>query len=127
MVRRDAHLELDAAQSLGRDWNATLHVIHEERRKYESAILDKHFREGTILLGLRRSPWGSVGVGYDYTTDPTQPKRDYFNANAEWNITSSSSLRLFAGGTHGGLRCMSGVCRVFPPFEGVKLNATIRF
>jgi len=44
-----------------------------------------------------------------------------------WDITSSSSLRLFAGSARGGLRCVSGVCRVFPPFEGVKLTATLRF
>jgi len=27
----------------------------------------------------------------------------------------------------GGLKCVSGVCRVLPPFEGVKLSATLRF
>ena len=127
LVRRDSHLEVDAARSLGGSWSATLHAIHEERLKYESALLNRHFREGTTLLGVRRSPWGSVAIGYDYTTDPTQPRRDYWNGNAEWNITASSSVRLFVGGTRGGLRCVSGVCRVFPPFEGVKVSATIRF
>jgi hypothetical protein len=127
LVRRDTHLEIDGARSLGGEWSATLHVVHEERIKYESRILDRHFREGTLLVGLRCNPWGSVAGGYDFTTDPTQPRRDYFNGSAEWTITPSSSLRGLVGGTRGGLRCVSGVCRAFPAFEGVKLSATLRF
>jgi hypothetical protein len=126
MVRSDVHAEVDAARALGATWSATLHTLVEKRRKYESPILDRYFSEGTLLAGLRFGRWGGLAGGYDFTTDPTQPKRDYFNANLEWNITSSSSLRLFAGGTRGGLRCVSGVCRVFPPFEGVRLSATVR-
>ena len=34
---------------------------------------------------------------------------------------------LLLGSTRGGLRCVSGVCRVFPPFEGARLTAVLRF
>jgi hypothetical protein len=69
----------------------------------------------------------SVIGGYDYTTEPAQPKRDYFSGTVQWDVTPSSSVRLFAGASRGGLRCVSGICRTFPPFEGVKLTATVRF
>lgn len=127
VVRGDGHLELDVAHALDDNWSLTLHALHQERAKRESQILDEEFREGTISAGFRLRPWISVAGGYDYTTEPTQPQRDYFHANLGWDITPSSSVRLFAGSARGGLKCVSGVCRILPPFEGVKLTATLRF
>lgn len=126
VVRGDGHAELDLAQALDQRWSLTLHVLHQERKKHESPLLDHAFREGTIALGFRMRPWITVAGGYDYTTEPTQPERDYFHGNLTWDLTPSSSVRLFVGSARGGLKCVSGVCRVFPPFEGVKLIATLR-
>jgi hypothetical protein len=127
VVRRDGHLELDASQALGARWSITLQALHEELGKHESAILDESFRQGTLIAGFRLQPSLTVAGGYDYTTEPTQPKRDYFNGTVGWDFTPSSSLRLQVGSMRGGLKCISGVCRVLPPFEGVKLSATLRF
>jgi len=127
LVRGDGHLEADIAQALDRRWSLTLHATHLERSKDDSQLAAHAVREGTVSAGFRLRPWLAAAAGYDYTTDPTQPERDYFHGDVSWDITSSSSLRLFAGSARGGLRCVSGVCRVFPPFEGVKLTATLRF
>lgn len=126
VVRGDGHLELDVAHALDDRWSLTLHGVHQERAKHESQIFDEELREGTLSVGFRLRPWITVAGGYDYTTEPTQPKRDYFHGSLGWDITPSSSLRLFAGSQRGGLKCVSGVCRVLPPFEGVKLTATLR-
>lgn len=126
VVRGDGHLEIDVAHALDERWSLTLHGVHQERRKHESPLLDHEFREGTVSVGFRARPWVTVAGGYDYTTEPTQPERDYFHGTLAWDITPSSSLRLFVGSARGGLKCVSGVCRVFPPFEGVKLTATLR-
>jgi hypothetical protein len=37
------------------------------------------------------------------------------------------TVNLFVGQRRGGIRCVSGVCRPFPPFEGVKLELSSRF
>lgn len=127
-VREDVHFQLDAAQALNRCWSLTFNALHVERHKHESPIFDRWFREGTMLAGVRIvKPALSAALGYDYTTEPTQPKRDYWNGNLQWNITQSSNLRLLVGGQRGGLRCVSGVCRVVPQFEGVRLTATLRY
>lgn len=126
VVRGDGHVELDVAQALDDRWSLTFHGVHQERKKHESPLLDHEFREGTLSVGFRVRPWITVAGGYDYTTEPTQPKRDYFHGTFAWDVTPSSSLRLFVGSARGGLKCVSGVCRVFPPFEGVKLTATLR-
>jgi hypothetical protein len=123
----DAHFEVDASQALSERWSLTLHALHLERKKFAPPLLDQKFREGTLLLGVRFQPWLAASAGYDYTTEPTQPKVHSFNGAIEWYITPSSSLRLFGGAQRGGLKCASGVCRIFPPFEGVKLTATLRF
>lgn len=125
-VREDIHVEADVSQALGQRVSATVHLLHEEKSKVASQILDERHREGTLLLGLRLNPYGAIAGGYDYTTDPTQPKRDYFFGTLQWDVTSSSSVRLFAGSSRGGLKCVSGVCRTFPPFEGAKLTVTVR-
>jgi hypothetical protein len=126
IVRGDLHFDLDVSQALGESFSLTLHAIHQERKKHESPILDQEFREGTILAGFRLRPWLAVTGGFDYTTEPTQPKSGYPNGTVQWDITPSSSVRLFAGSARGGLKCVSGVCRTFPPFEGVKATVTIR-
>lgn len=127
LVRGDAHGELDLSQALNDCVSLTFHGVHVERTKRESVILDEQFREGTLTAGVRLQPALSAAAGYDYTTEPTQPRTHNFNGNLGWDITPSSSLRLFAGAARGGLRCVSGVCRIVPPFEGIKLTATLRF
>lgn len=126
LVRRDAHLEIEAAQALGERWSVTVQVLHDERAKRD-VLLDERFREGTLLAGVRLQPSLSVAAGYDYSTEPTQPRTHYPNGQLGWDFTPSSSLRLFVGSARGGLKCVSGVCRQVPPFEGVKLTATVRF
>ena len=67
-----------------------------------------------------------VGAGFEYTGDPTFPPT-YFNGTLGYNLSSSSNITLFAGQRRGGLKCVSGVCRIYPSFEGVRLDATFRF
>jgi peroxiredoxin len=126
-IRGDGHLKVDLEHALNRCYSLTLHGQHQERLKDVSPILSERFREGSIDAGVRAWARLAASAGYDYTTEPTQPKRDYFHGNVAWDLTPSSSLRLFVGAARGGLRCVSGVCRVFPPFEGVKLTLTLRY
>ncbi|HWM87519.1 MAG TPA: DUF6029 family protein [Kofleriaceae bacterium] len=126
-VRRDGHVEVDVSQALDARWSITARALHEERLVHESALLEEDFRQGTLSAGFRLRPSLTVAGGYDYTTEPTQPRRDYLNASIGWDFTPSSGLRLLVGSARGGLKCISGVCRVLPPFEGVKLSATLRF
>jgi peroxiredoxin len=126
-IRGDGHLKLDLEHALNRCYSLTLHGQHQERSKDVSPILSERFREGSIDAGVRAWTRLAASAGYDYTTEPTQPKRDYFHGNVAWDLTPSSNLRLFVGSARGGLRCVSGVCRVVPPFEGVKLTLTLRY
>lgn len=127
LVRGDGHAELDVVHRLNRCYSVIVQAQHLERLKAVSPILTERFREGTVEAGVRVRSKVTVSAGYDYTTEPTQPQRDYLHGNVAWDLTPSSSLRLFVGAARGGLRCLSGTCRVFPPFEGAKLTLTLRY
>ena len=80
-----------------------------------------------LAAELTRARLVLVG-GYEFTTlqQESQNKHDFWNGSLQWNITPATSVRLFAGGNRPGLKCISGVCRVFPAFQGVKLEVVVR-
>jgi hypothetical protein len=77
-------------------------------------------------LALKVAPKWIFSAGYEYTSQEGLP-HDYFNGGVLYKFTSQSNLRLYAGQNRGGLRCVSGICRVFPAFSGARAELTIRF
>lgn len=134
VVRGDGHLGFDVVQALTPAVSLEIHGIHWKRDKSDP-LGSKDWSEGTFQLGVRWTPHLAVAAVLDYTSEPRQPEgnidvtrlQEYASGTVQWDITPSSSVRLFAGASRGGLKCISGVCRVFPPFEGVRLAATLRF
>ena len=95
-------------------------------RQQTSGGPDNPWWEGQHLTGFE---WGgklSVALGFEYDTNPQTPPT-YFNGQVTWKFTTDSNLSLFVGQRRGTLRCVGGVCRVFPPFEGARLDVTARF
>ena len=43
----------------------------------------------------------------------------------ETRLTSAHTLRLFWGATKGAVKCAGGVCRYFPPFKGLRIEAIL--
>ena len=98
---------------------------HRHRRQTLGGPDDTWF-EGQHLTGFEWAPHLSTGFGIEYDTNPATPDL-YFNGNVAWRFTSDTSVALFVGQRRGALRCLGGVCRVYPPFEGARLDATVRF
>ncbi len=84
------------------------------------------WHEGDNYLALKVSPKYVFSQGFEYTTLLGLPTY-YVNGGARWNFRSDSSVGVFVGQQRGGLRCVSGVCRVFPAFEGARMELTLRF
>jgi hypothetical protein len=144
----DGHVEVVASQALTR--RLSLEVIGRNRYRQKRVVPELHrWNEGEWAVGVRWSPSLVVAAGWEYTTDPANPhppcgekvgeprctayqgltrlNPGFFNGQVRWTFRQGSSIRLFAGGQRGGLRCVSGVCRVFPPFQGVRAEAVLRF
>jgi hypothetical protein len=87
---------------------------------------ERPFEQGFHLTSLDVAALGTVGMGVEYDTDPRTPDV-YLNGQLTYRINPGSNLTLFVGQRRGALRCIGGVCRVFPPFEGARMDLTLRF
>jgi hypothetical protein len=79
---------------------------------------------------LNGTPPGKPGV-----YGPAKNSCLFYNGGAQWRAAGSGgvagqifdTVNLFVGERRGGLRCVSGVCRTFPPFSGGKIELVSRF
>jgi hypothetical protein len=96
------------------------------RRRQSLGQAEEPWSEGEQLTGLEWAPRFSVAFGFEYSTNPQVPPT-YLNGLVSYRFTSDSSVSLFVGQRRGSLRCVGGVCRIYPPFEGARLDLTARF
>ena len=101
----------------GKDFKGTFMPDYYEIRSYFSF----HYSPRWILTFL-----------YDKSTDPQvlffkEDKENWFAAQIEIKFTPSRSIKIFYGANKGGVKCAGGVCKFFPPFEGLRIDAIFRF
>lgn len=82
--------------------------------------------QGEHYNALKIAPKWVLTQGFEYTTLIGFPTY-YFNGGVLYKFTSESNIRVYAGQNRGGLRCISGICRVFPSFDGARVELTLRF
>lgn len=82
--------------------------------------------QGEHQNALKVAPKWVVSQGFEYTTYIGLPTY-YVNGGFLYRFTSDSSIRVNVGQNRGGLRCVSGICRVFPAFSGARVELTLRF
>jgi hypothetical protein len=82
--------------------------------------------QGEHYNALKIAPKWVLSQGFEYTNFVGLPTY-YLNGGVLYRFTSESNIRLYAGQNRGGLRCVSGICRVFPAFSGARIEVTLRF
>ncbi|HEY3496685.1 MAG TPA: hypothetical protein VGK73_18425 [Polyangiaceae bacterium] len=122
---REVYTRYDLIHPLGGPFSLQLQGLHRYRRRTLGGPIDPWF-EGEHVTGI---DWGSAwsfALGVEYDTNPLPP--DWFvNGGVRFRPTPESSVALFVGQRRGSLRCVGGVCRNVPGFEGARLDASIRF
>jgi hypothetical protein len=113
------------ALALGGPLSLELQGWHRRRHQTVGGP-DAPWSEGDELVGFDYAPHWSAAFGFSYDTNPAVPLT-YVNGQLGYRLSSDSSVSLFVGQRRGALRCVGGVCRVFPPFEGAALDLTLRF
>jgi Family of unknown function (DUF6029) len=120
---RENYLRFDIIEWITGPFSLQLQGWH--RHRIEPKVYGEAWFEGEQLVGFQWAPHWVFAGGIEYDTKTNDPDL-YLNGLVRYNVTSATSLQFFIGQRRGSLRCVSGVCRVFPPFEGAQLDATIR-
>lgn len=122
---REAYVRYDVVRSIGGESSVQFQGWHRRRHQLLGGP-DHPWLQGITTTALQLGRTWNLAVGVEYDQNPAFPGT-YFSGQVRYNINPASNVNLFVGQQRGGLRCVSGVCRVFPPFEGVRLESTLRF
>lgn len=114
--------------------NFSLSAVGYHWKRYEPSALAEPWHEGENLLSLNWNPNFSFIFGYEYQTRPGFPTH-YFNGAIQYRSKDRSSwhgrlmdvVRLYVGQRRAALRCVGGVCRIYPAFEGGRFELISRF
>ncbi len=98
----------------------------------------EYWVEGENYTGLSIAPKWIFTQGIEYTTRDLPanttfagisgyPAWLFLSLGGTYKFTKDSNIRIFVGQQRGGLKCISGVCRIFPAFEGARAELTLRF
>jgi peroxiredoxin len=120
------HYQCNASWPIGRGWSLEADWKH---KVFDGAYID--YSEIRSSLSIHKSPRWVVSALYEMTTDPAvvflTGKKNWWAGQVEVRFAGGHALRLFLGSTKGSMKCAGGVCRLFPPFEGVRCEAFLRF
>lgn len=98
---------------------------HEENRRPDNPE-GVPWVQGEHQNALKIAPKWVISQGFEYTSFVGLPTT-YINGSVLYRFTSESNIRVYVGQNRGGLRCVSGICRVFPAFSGARIELTLRF
>ncbi|HWA78276.1 MAG TPA: hypothetical protein VG937_38335 [Polyangiaceae bacterium] len=122
---RELYVRYDVSEPISSEFTLELQGVHRRRRETVGGPAEP-WLEGQHSTGI---DWGerlSVALGVEYDSRPDVP-HGYLNGMLAYRPSNALSLSLFAGQRRGALRCVGGVCRIYPPFEGLRLDATLRY
>lgn len=125
---REAYVQYTVNKNIKGPWTLELYGRHRLRQHEGDNERGGHsqiWRQGEHYTAIKVAPKIAVAQGIEYTTLLGFPTM-YYNGSILYRFTSESNVKLFVGQQSGGLKCVSGICKVFPPFEGAKLELTLR-
>jgi hypothetical protein len=119
-------------------FQANLSYPLTQRFSLEADFKGKEFKgryfdyyERRFFLSVLYSPRWALTFFFDQTNDPEilffKDKRDWWGIQLEYRFQQANFVRLYYGSNKGGVKCSGGVCKFFPPFEGLRIDAMFRF
>ncbi len=126
---REKHFEYTFTKHIKGAYSLELtgrHRIRWQEGENKRDFAEAEWHEGEHYTALKIAPKWVVSHGFEYTTRIGAPTY-YNNGSLLYRITESSNLKVLVGQQRGGIKCVSGVCRNFPPFEGARAELTVRF
>jgi len=130
---REGYLRYDFNQHLGGAFS--LSALGHHRARHMPGESPEPYVEGENYLGLNYNPHFSFVFGYEYRDIEQLDTTHFFNgyvqyrsmSDEEWYDQAFDTVRVFVGQRRDAVRCVAGVCRRYPAFEGAKLELVSRF
>lgn len=137
---RETYVRYDLTKHLAGPVSVQVQGFH--RRRYEPQTEAEPWLEGENYTAIHVAPHLAGIFGYEYQTrpgcipaDPDRSVCHYVNGGLQYKSGASDhawqkildTVTLFVGQRRGAIRCVSGACRFFPPFEGARLELVSRF
>jgi hypothetical protein len=144
---RETWVEYDLVKTL--DLNYSVELSGRVRNRYEGTTFDA-WHEGENVVALKYTSKRSVFIGHEFTTRSINIRagenglfsglgnrnssflssssiQHFLNVGAQIKFSDNVMLRVLVGQQRGALKCVSGVCRLFPAFEGAKSELIINY
>lgn len=134
---REGWIQADIVKTLNDLWSLELNTWQRARFEGATEAGAEAWHEGETYLALKYTSKMAFIGGHEYTTRGSIVKRGAFlvsggtqhfvNFGTQFRFSDAISLRLFVGQQRGALKCVSGICRQFPNFEGAKAELVISY
>jgi hypothetical protein len=138
---REGWIQADIVKVLHGLWSMELNTWQRNRFEGGAEPGAEAWHEGETYLAVKYASRMAYILGWEYTTRKSVVKpgafltgdvlgstmQQFFNVGAQFRFSDNISLRLFVGQQRGALKCVSGVCRQFPNFEGAKSELVISY
>jgi hypothetical protein len=128
---RDHQFRYAFSKWLGGSFTFELTGLHrirweEDQNRRGPGGQEQAWLEGENYAAIKVAPKWIFSQGFEYLTRLGFPTY-YVNGGLTYKFTKDSNLKMLVGQQRGGLRCVNGVCRIFPAFEGARIELTVRF
>lgn len=97
---------------------------HQWMTDYARTIDDKNFLNELLTLQYSFDPLITFGGVFDFSTEYEESRHIWPQAFVSIRIGDSHTLITSYGAERGGLNCTGGICRVVPPFNGLRMSLT---
>lgn len=136
---REGYLRYDIVKHLGGPFSLQAQGVHRRRHEPDAYDPPLPWTEGENYTALQWAPHFSFIFGYEYLARTgCRTNVDlchYLSGGVQWRSGSSErfverlfdTVSVFVGQRRGGIRCVAGTCKPFPPFEGARLEIVSRF
>jgi hypothetical protein len=127
----EQHLEYSIAKYVDGPYSVEVTGRYRSRKLVDENLrgpqnTEAYWHEGDNYVALKIAPRWVFSQGFEYTTQLGFPTY-YFNGSVLFKPRSDWAIRAFAGQQRGQFLCLSGVCKFFPPYEGGRVDVTLRF
>jgi hypothetical protein len=118
-IKHMTHAEFDYVHYITSGYSLQLAGNYEFR-----TLEDNSYNRGSSFVGIQKAGVGSVTIehGQDTSDERTGVRQQFLAGILSFDASKNLKVRSTIGSQRGGLKCVGGVCRIYPSFSGYQLS-----